>query len=159
MASGAGAEVEAVEGFTQAVTLVKQQRVDATVNDNLAVLEYFKTTGDDQVKIAAETGDTSEQVFALRPADTALRDAINEALDGLRADGTLAEISQRYFDTDVSDRRGHRHHRRGPGRGPEHLGAAQELRRPDGTGCPHGHDPDGDHQLRDRSGDRTGRSR
>ncbi|HYI57515.1 MAG TPA: ABC transporter permease subunit [Microlunatus sp.] len=102
VASGAGAEVEAVEGFTQAVTLVKQQRVDATVNDNLAVLEYFKTTGDDQVKIAAETGDTSEQVFALRPADTALRDAINEALDGLRADGTLAEISQRYFDTDVS---------------------------------------------------------
>lgn len=102
VASAAGAEVEAVEGFTQAVTLVKQQRVDATVNDNLAVLEYFKTTGDDQVKIAAETGDTSEQVFALRPADTDLRDAINEALDGLRADGTLAEISKRYFDTDVS---------------------------------------------------------
>lgn len=102
VATDAGAEVESVEGFTQAVTLVKQQRVDATVNDNLAVLEYFKTTGDDQVKIAAETGDTSEQVFALRQDDTALRDAINEAMDGLRADRTLAGISQRYFDTDVS---------------------------------------------------------
>ena len=102
MATDAGAKVEAVEGFTQAVTLVKQERVDATVNDNLAVLEYVKTTQDKDVKIAAETGDTSEQVFALRPEDGALRDAINQSLDELRADGTLAEISQRYFDTDVS---------------------------------------------------------
>ena len=46
VAKNAGAKVEAVEGFTQAVTLVKQQRVDATVNDNLAALQYFKTTGD-----------------------------------------------------------------------------------------------------------------
>ena len=102
VAADAGAKVEAVEGFTQAVALVKQRRVDATVNDNLAALEYFKTTGDDEVKIAAETGDTSEQVFALRPADTALRNEINTRIDELRADGTLAEISKRYFDTDVS---------------------------------------------------------
>ena len=46
VATKAGAKVEAVEGFTQAVTLVKQQRVDATVNDNLAALQYFKTTDD-----------------------------------------------------------------------------------------------------------------
>lgn len=102
VAADAGAKVEAVEGFTQAVTLVKQGRVDATVNDNLAVLEYVKTTRDTDVKVAAETGDPSEQVFALRPDDGALRDAINTALDELRADGTLATISQRYFDTDVS---------------------------------------------------------
>lgn len=31
-----------MEGFTQAVTLVKQRRVDATVNDNLAVAQYTK---------------------------------------------------------------------------------------------------------------------
>lgn len=102
VAANAGAKVEAVEGFTQAVTLVKQKRVDTTVNDNLAALEYFKTTGDKDVKIAAETGDVSEQVFALRPEDTALRDKINTTLDELRADGTLAEISKTYFDTDVS---------------------------------------------------------
>jgi His/Glu/Gln/Arg/opine family amino acid ABC transporter permease subunit len=102
VATDAGAKVEAVEGFTQAITLVKQGRVDATVNDNLAVLEYVKTTQDKDVKIAAETGDTSEQVFALRPEDGALRDAINKSLDDLRADGALAQISQRYFDTDVS---------------------------------------------------------
>ena len=98
----AGAEVEAVEGFTQAITLVKQRRVDATVNDNLAVAEYTKTTNDTSVKIAAETGDTSEQVFALRPTDGELRDAMNTALDQVRADGTLTTISEKYFGTDVS---------------------------------------------------------
>jgi cystine transport system substrate-binding protein len=102
VAKKAGAEVQAVEGFTQAVALVKQGRVDATINDNLAALQYFKTTGDKTVKVAGETGDTSEQVFALRPDDTALRDEINTQLAALRKDGTLATISKKYFDQDVS---------------------------------------------------------
>jgi len=102
VATKAGAKVEAVEGFTQAVALVKQGRVDATVNDNLAALEYFKATQDSDVKVAGQTGDTSEQVFALRPDDTALRDEINVQLASLRRDGTLAQISQKYFGEDVS---------------------------------------------------------
>src|SRR3954452_48659 len=102
VAKDAGAKVEAVEGFTQAVTLVKQKRVDATVNDNLAVAEYSKTTGDTTVKIAAKTGDTSEQVFAMRQADTSLRDAVNDALGQVRSDGQLTQISEKYFGEDVS---------------------------------------------------------
>jgi cystine transport system substrate-binding protein len=102
VAKKAGAKVEAVEGFTQAVALVKQGRVDATLNDNLAALEYFKTTKDTEIKVAAETGDTSEQVFALRPDDTSLRDEINTQLAALRKDGTLTAISKKYFDQDVS---------------------------------------------------------
>ncbi len=102
VAKEAGAKVQAVEGFTQAVSLVKQQRVDATVNDNLAALQYFSTTGDTSVKIAAKTGDTSEQVFAMRQDDGELRNAVNQALADLRADGTLASISQKYFKQDVS---------------------------------------------------------
>ncbi len=102
VAKKAGAKVEAVEGFTQAVALVKQGRVDATVNDNLAALEYFKTTNDTGIKVAAQTGDKSEQVFALRPDDTALRDEINTQLAALRKDGTLATLSKKYFNQDVS---------------------------------------------------------
>jgi len=102
VAKKAGARVEAVEGFAQAVTLVKQGRVDATVNDNLAALQYFKTTGDTAVKVAAPTGDRSEQVLAMRQGDTELRDAVDDALDDLRADGTLTRISGTYFGQDVS---------------------------------------------------------
>jgi His/Glu/Gln/Arg/opine family amino acid ABC transporter permease subunit len=102
VAKDAGAEVEAVEGFTQAVTLVKQGRVDATVNDNLAALEYFKTTNDTSVKVSAQTGDKSEQVLAMRQGDGELRDAVNTALTQLQADGTLTGISEKYFGQDVS---------------------------------------------------------
>ena len=64
VARDAGANVEAVEGFVQAAQLLKDGRVDATVNDTLAVGEYQKTTRDGAVKIAGTTGDTSEQAFA-----------------------------------------------------------------------------------------------
>ncbi|MFI1241248.1 amino acid ABC transporter substrate-binding protein [Nocardia salmonicida] len=102
VASGAGAKVEAVEGFVQAVQLLKAGRVDATVNDTLAVGEYTKKTGDTGIKVAAQTGETSKQAFAARKADTALITDVDKALAELRADGTLARLSEKYFGTDVS---------------------------------------------------------
>lgn len=101
VATDAGARVEGVEGFTQAVTLLQQGRVDATVNDDLAALDYLKTTGDTSVKIAGSTPDTSQQAFALTKGSE-LTPRIDEALAQLRADGTLAEISTEYFGEDVS---------------------------------------------------------
>lgn len=101
VAKDSGAKVESVEGFVQAVTLVKQGRVDAIVNDNLAVLDYLRASGDTSVEVVAKTGDKSEQVFAFRK-DSGLVAAVNKALDELRADGTLAKISAKYFKTDVS---------------------------------------------------------
>jgi L-cystine transport system substrate-binding protein len=101
VAKKAGADVEGVEGFTQAVTLLKQKRVDATVNDNLAVLDYQKSTGDKAVKIAAKTGDVSEQVVATRKGSDLVA-AIDKALGELKADGTLKKLSEKYFGSDVS---------------------------------------------------------
>ncbi|GMA31678.1 amino acid ABC transporter substrate-binding protein [Litorihabitans aurantiacus] len=101
VARESGAEVEAVEGFTQAVTLLKQGRVDVTLNDNLAVLDYLNTSGDTDVEIAFEVGEPSEQAFALRK-DSPLTAEIDGALQTLRENGTLAEISERWFGEDVS---------------------------------------------------------
>jgi L-cystine transport system substrate-binding protein len=101
VARDAGANVEAVEGFVQAVQLLKDGRVDATVNDTLAVAEYQKVQGDANVKIAGTTGDTSQQAFAARK-DSGLIADVNRALGELRADGTLKQISEKYFGTDVS---------------------------------------------------------
>jgi L-cystine transport system substrate-binding protein len=102
VARDAGANVEAVEGFVQAVQLLKDGRVDATVNDTLAVGEYQKTRSDSAVKIAGTTGDTSEQAFAARQDSAQLITDVNRALDELRADGTLKQISDKYFGSDVS---------------------------------------------------------
>lgn len=101
VAKDAGAKVEAVEGFVQAVQLLKDGRVDATVNDTLAVAEYQKVRKDSAVKIAGSTGDTSQQAFAARK-DSGLIADVNRALDELRADGTLKKISDKYFGSDVS---------------------------------------------------------
>ena len=101
VARDAGANVEAVEGFVQAIQLLKDRRVDATVNDTLAVGDYQRTKNDSTIKVAGKTGDTSRQAFAARK-DSGLIPQVNQALDALRADGTLATISQKYFGSDVS---------------------------------------------------------
>ncbi|STZ59346.1 ABC amino acid transporter, permease component [Mycolicibacterium tokaiense] len=101
VARDSGATVEGVEGFAQAITLLNQGRVDATVNDSIAVYAYLAETGDTSVKIAAETGERSEQGFAARK-DSGFLPELNGALDQLRADGTLTEISQRYLKADAT---------------------------------------------------------
>lgn len=97
-----GANVEAVEGWAQAVALLEQGRVDATVNDKLTFLDHEKSTGDTGLDIAVETTDKAENAFAFRKGSDSLVEAFDEALAELRADGTLAEISQGYFGADVS---------------------------------------------------------
>jgi len=101
VARNAGANVEAVEGFVQAIQLLKDRRVDATVNDTLAVGQYLRTSNDSGIKVAGTTGDKSEQAFAARK-DSGLIADVNKALDQLRADGTLKTISDKYFGSDVS---------------------------------------------------------
>jgi L-cystine transport system substrate-binding protein len=101
VARDAGANVEAVEGFVQAIQLLKDKRVDATVNDTLAVGDYQRAKNDASIKVAGKTGDTSDQAFAMLK-DSGLVADVNRALDELRADGTLKTISEKYFGTDVS---------------------------------------------------------
>ncbi|GAB4079500.1 amino acid ABC transporter substrate-binding protein [Modestobacter muralis] len=102
VATGAGAKIEAVEGFTQAITLLKQSRVDVTVNDSLAFLEYQKSTGDQDVKVAAEIDDDSQSALLFRKDETELQTKVDGALDELRTEGTLTQISEKYFGEDVS---------------------------------------------------------
>ncbi|MFD0000006.1 amino acid ABC transporter substrate-binding protein [Nocardia sp. NPDC127526] len=102
VAGSAGCNVEGVPGFVEAITLLKQGRVEATVNDSLAFAEYTKTKNDSSVKVAGKTGETSQQAFAARKDDQDLINQVDTALAELRADGTLAKISEKYFGTDVS---------------------------------------------------------
>ncbi|MBG6218538.1 cystine transport system substrate-binding protein [Arthrobacter sp. CAN_A6] len=102
LAQESGANVESVEGWAQSITLLQQGRVDATINDELTYLDYQKTSNDTSIKVAAETEEQSLSAVAFRKGSTELVDAVNTALGELRADGTLAEISEEYFGTDVS---------------------------------------------------------
>ncbi|UOQ50040.1 amino acid ABC transporter substrate-binding protein [Gracilibacillus caseinilyticus] len=97
-----GAEVVGVEGMAQAVENIKLGRVDLTVNDKLAVLQYMNETNNEDVKIAAELDDVSETAFTFRKGNEELVRAFNDALAEMKEDGTLAEISKEWFGEDVS---------------------------------------------------------
>lgn len=101
VAREAGARVETVEGFTQAITLLNQGRVDVVVNDSIAVYAYLASSGDTSVQISGTTGQHSEQGFAARK-DSGLLADLNRAIDQLAADGTLTRISEKYLKTDAS---------------------------------------------------------
>lgn len=103
LAKESGAKIEAVEGWAQAVALLRQGRVDATINDKLTFLDYETTDGPTGLKIAAETDEAGEQAFAFTKDKKALVKAVDGALDELRAEGTLAEISEKYFGEDVTE--------------------------------------------------------
>ena len=102
LATESGANVEAVEGWAQSVTLLKDDRVDAIVNDKLTVLDYFTTNPGSGLKIAATTEESSDSAFAFHKGATALNDAVNTALADLAADGTLTQLSEKYFGEDFS---------------------------------------------------------
>lgn len=76
-------------------------RTDAILVDRLAALEMVKKTGD---KLAASGAPFSRQEagIAVRKGEPELVAAINAAIDKLRADGSLAKLSQKYFGSDVT---------------------------------------------------------
>ena len=104
LAEDNGATVESVEGWAQSIALLEQGRIDATLNDKLTYLDYVtsKPEAASKLKVAAETDDPSTNAFVVAKGSTSLVDAINDALAELREDGTLAEISEKYFGEDVS---------------------------------------------------------
>lgn len=99
-----GANVTGVDDLNQTFELLLSGRIDATLNAELTYYDYLKAHPDANVKIAALTEDASEVAIPLRKgaASDNLRAAINQALDELRADGTLSELSVKYFGSDVS---------------------------------------------------------
>lgn len=101
LAQKSGAKVQAVDGWAQAIALLQQHRIDATVNDKLTLLDYEKQHPEVKLRIAATAADPAENAFAFRKGSTLPTD-FDKALAALKADGTLATISKKYFGADVS---------------------------------------------------------
>lgn len=75
-------------------------RIDAILIDRLAALEYAQKAKD--TAVAGEAFSRLDSGIALRKGEPELLDAIDKALDKLRADGTLAKLSTKYFGADVT---------------------------------------------------------
>ena len=103
-AKAAGAELVPVDGLAQSLTLIEQKRADATLNDELAVLDYLKKNPDSGLKTAWKAGadDKLGSGLILNKGNTEALAKINTAIDELQQDGTLKKLGEEFFGEDVS---------------------------------------------------------
>lgn len=105
LAQSYGAEIVGQDVFALALELVKGGEADAAVNDELTYAYWQVTTGDyDSTKIAATADEATSSSVVLQKGRDELRDTLSAAIDELLADGTIAEISQKYFNIDITQK-------------------------------------------------------
>ena len=97
-----GAEVTGVDDLNQTFELLFSGRIDATLNAEVSYYDYLKAHPDADIKIACLAPESTLIAIPVPKGETALVSAINDALAELRADGTLSELSMRYFEMDIS---------------------------------------------------------
>ena len=97
-----GAEVTGVDDLNQTFELLFTGRIDATLNAEVSYYDYLKAHPDADIKIACLAPESTLIAIPVPKGETALVSAINDALAELRADGTLSELSMKYFEMDIS---------------------------------------------------------
>ena len=99
-----GAEVTGVDDLNQTFELLLSGRIDATLKSELTYADYMKAHPDADLKIAVMTEEADETAIPVRKGeDTAtLLEAINGALEEMRGNGKLTELSEKYFGRDIS---------------------------------------------------------
>ena len=104
LAESYGATVQGIDTLEETIQLLTAGRIDATLNANVSFYDYLNVHPDADFKIVAQTEEASHVAIPLRKGDASatLLEAINNAIDELRADGTLKELSEKYFGQDIS---------------------------------------------------------
>lgn len=103
-AKAAGADLVAVDGLAQSLTLIEQKRADATLNDELAVLDYLKKNPNAGVKIvwsAPADEKVGSGLIVNKGNDEAVA-KFSTAINELKADGTLKKLGEQFFGKDIS---------------------------------------------------------
>jgi len=102
-----GAEIVPVDGMAQAIQLVKQDRADFTMNDNLAVLDYLKKfpDADLEIKLTAPASELRGSGLVLIKGDDEVVAKLDEAMAELAAEGTLTKLSEEFFGADISQQK------------------------------------------------------
>lgn len=102
VAESYGGNIISTSGFNESIQLVLQNRVDATVNDNVTFYDFIANQPDANAKIVATSDEATESAILIRKGDDDLQAALNEALAQLKNEGRLKEISEKYFGTDIT---------------------------------------------------------
>ena len=96
-------DVETLDGTLEMV-LAGPERADATLNAEASFLDYMKEHPDAELKIVDYYSELENVCIIMQKGESSdsLREAINGAIDKLREDGTLTELSNKYFGGDIT---------------------------------------------------------
>lgn len=104
LAESYGASAAGVSTLNDTIQNVIDGRADATLNADVSIYDYLNQQPDANIKIVATTEDASHVAIPIRKGDETapFEKAVNAAIEELKADGTLAELSEKYFGSDVT---------------------------------------------------------
>ena len=104
LAESYGATAVGVDTLDQTLQMVLSGRADATLNAEVSFYDYMNAHPEANLKVVALTDEASQVAIPLRKGEESatLLEAINEAIDALRAEGELTRISEKYFGKDIS---------------------------------------------------------
>ena len=105
MALEYGAEVTYVSTLTDTVQMLEQGRVEATINAQGSIRDYMEQHPDAGIKVV-QVIEGDPVAFPMQKNEDAasLVEAVNAALEKMRADGTLGELSVKYFGVDLTEK-------------------------------------------------------
>ena len=98
-----GAQNVTVDSFDKSMELLIARRVDTVVRDNTVFYDFLKQRPGAPIKIAAKLKDVDYSAAIVQKGNKELADQISKALNELKAEGKLKEISLKYFGKDVSE--------------------------------------------------------
>ena len=104
LALDSGATLDPVGEMAQSISEVLSGRADLTLNNTVAFTDYLKQhpESEDKVRIIVATDPAPSGYIPVMKGNDKLLAAINEALDKAREDGTLSELSLKYFGVDIT---------------------------------------------------------
>ncbi|PHV70523.1 amino acid ABC transporter substrate-binding protein [Sporanaerobium hydrogeniformans] len=101
-ASFESGEAYTYEDNNQALMDLEAGRIDAVVADEILLRYYLSLKGAEKYNVLTENFGDEEYGVGMRKDDQKMVDAFNKAYDELKAEGTLAEISTKWFASDIT---------------------------------------------------------
>lgn len=100
-------EVVGIENYTSALMELKNNTIQVVAIDEVVARYYLQNEPDTYQIVQDDKGEnaslaTEDYVIGFRLGDTALMEKVYGALEEMKADGKLAEISNKWFDKDIT---------------------------------------------------------
>lgn len=100
-------DVVKIDDYSKAVLEIQNGTIDAIAIDEIVARYYLTKNPDAYTILKDEDGNdaslaTEDYVIAFRKSDIALKEKIEGALKEMAKDGTMAEISQKWFSSDIT---------------------------------------------------------